>query len=129
MSQNVRSGDERGSALVWAGSVAALMAALAVLLVGVGALTSKGHALQGAADLAALAGAAAQLQGQDACASARRSAALNAAEVTTCTVTGDEVEVVVTVDTEGEVGIGPWRAQLAGHANAGMLTGAPDEGP
>lgn len=117
--------DERGSALLWAGLVVALGAFLVALLVAVGALTARGHGVQGAADLAAIAGAKAQLAGQDACAAARRSADLNGAEVTGCAVAGDEVEVVVTVDAAVTAGVGPWRATLAGHANAGVLTGAP----
>lgn len=119
--------DERGSALLWAALVAALMLALAAVLLAVGALTARGHATQGAADLAALAGARAQLAGRDACAEARRTAGLNQAEVTGCWVAGDEVELVVTVDTAVAAGAGPWRVTLRGHANAGVLTGAPEQ--
>ncbi len=117
--------DERGSALLWSSVVVALGAALVGLLLAVGALTARGHGVQGAADLAAIAGAQAQLAGQDACGAARRSAQLNRAEVTGCAVAGDEVEIVVTVDAAVTTGVGPWRATLAGHANAGVLTGAP----
>ena len=117
---------ERGSAMVWSSLVMVLIAGLATLLLGAGVLTARGYAAQGAADLAALAGATAQLAGREACSEATRSAARNGAEVTACTVAGDEVEVVVTVDVEIEAGIGPWRTPLSGHANAGVLTGAPE---
>lgn len=117
---------ERGSAMLWSALVVGLMAFLGALLLALGALTARGHAVQGAADLAALAGAKAQLIGQDACGDARKSAALNQAVVVACTVAGDEVEVVVTVDTQVELGVGPWRTTLQGHANAGVLTGAPE---
>lgn len=116
---------ERGSALLWAGLVLALMVGLGTLLVATGALTARGRAAQGAADLAALAGARAALGARDACADAAASARLNAVEVVACSVTGDEVEIVVTVDVRAEVGVGPWRATVEGHANAGVLTGAP----
>ncbi len=118
---------ERGSALLWAALVAVLLAALAVVLIVVGALTARGHAVQGAADLAALTAARAQRDGRDGCADARETARLNGAEVTGCAVAGDEVEVVVTVDTRAEAGAGVWRVTLRGHANAGVLTGAPEE--
>lgn len=54
-------------------------------------------------------------------------AGLNQAEVTGCWVAGDEVELVVTVDTAVAAGAGPWRVTLRGHANAGVLTGAPEQ--
>ncbi|QIK71811.1 hypothetical protein G7070_05380 [Propioniciclava coleopterorum] len=116
---------ERGSALLWAGLVLALMVGLGALLVATGALTARGRAAQGAADLAALAGAKAALAARDACADVAASARLNGVEVVACSVAGDEVEIVVTVDVRAEVGVGPWRATVEGHANAGVLTGAP----
>lgn len=117
--------NQRGSAMLWSAVVVGLMTLLGVLLLAVGVLTARGHAVQGAADLAALAGVTAQLAGRDACAAVRKSASLNDSIVTACTVAGDEIEVVVTVDTQIEVGVGLWRTTLAGHANAGVITGSP----
>ena len=74
--------------MVWSSLVMVLIAGLATLLLGAGVLTARGYAAQGAADLAALAGATAQLAGREACSEATRSAALNGAEVTACTVAG-----------------------------------------
>ena len=117
---------ERGSAMLWASGIILLIAVVTLLLIGAGALAARGHAAQGAADLAALAGAQAQRSGRDACPAATKSAALNDAEVTACAVAGDEIEVVVTVDVRIRAGLGPWTTDLAGHANAGFLTGAPE---
>lgn len=117
---------QRGSATVLVAVVIVGIAALTALLVLVGVSRAEGQRVRGAADLAALAGARAQGAGQDACAEASRSAALNDIEVASCQVAGDEVEFVVTVEGRGQVHLGPWRTPLAARSHAGMLTGAPE---
>ncbi len=52
---------------------------------------------QGAADLAALAGAGALAHGGDACSAGRRVADTNGGRLDSCTIVGREVTVIVTV--------------------------------
>nr|WP_269779437.1 Rv3654c family TadE-like protein [Propioniciclava soli] len=82
--------------------------------------------VEGAADLAALAGGRSQAMGREACPAAEESARANGARITGCTVTGDEVEFVVEVSTALPVAWGPWDAQVQGRAWAGVVTGAPE---
>lgn len=115
---------DRGS-----GTLLATLAALAVAgLTAVGVcwavISAEGYRLQGAADLAAIAGAGEQLTGGDACDAARRSAGLNDATVTRCKVAGDEVEFVVTVHVDAPLRVGPITRTITSHANAGVLTGS-----
>lgn len=58
-----------------------------------------------AADLAALSGATAYADGQDACAAARRNARANGASVVLCNQVGDAVDFVVTVRAQVRVGV------------------------
>jgi secretion/DNA translocation related TadE-like protein len=87
-----------GSASVWV-----LAAALAVLTVGVAAMAvaaaiSTRHRAESAADLAALAGAAAVRDGGDGCRAAARIATANRASVARCLVGADlSITVVVAV--------------------------------
>lgn len=55
------------------------------------------HRVRAAADLAAVSGAAAFVQGHDACAQARRSAADNQARLLDCDQVGDQIDYVVSV--------------------------------
>ena len=90
---------------------AAVVAALAVLLVGalyVGAAVLARHRAQSAADLSALAAASAQLDGDDGCAAARSlvSAQEGAPVIDRCVVDGDDVQVWVTVSVRlGRLGV------------------------
>jgi secretion/DNA translocation related TadE-like protein len=90
-------GRERGSASVL---VAGLMGVM-VVLTGVALLVAgyelAQHRARGAADLAAVSGAAAHAGGHDACAQAARTAADNHVTVLRCGVVGDAVEYVVSV--------------------------------
>lgn len=101
---------------------------LAVAVAEFAAVRAAGVRLEGAADLAALAGAAAQRDNADACAAARASAAANVGRVTSCTVTGDEVEFVVSVSLEAPASLWPIGSvgTLRAHAHAGLVTGAPE---
>ena len=105
------------------GSASVLVVALTgvVLLLGLAGafLTATGSAhrrVQAAADLAALAGAAAHQRGDDACAASGLVADDNGADSTTCHLEGDDV--VVEVSLVGPEFLGhSW--ELVGRARAG----------
>lgn len=115
---------ERGSGSLVAAVVAFLMVALTAAAVCWAVVAAQHHRLQGAADLAALSGGQAQLAGRPACEAARRSADLNGARVSSCSVTGDEVEFVVAVRADALIAVGPWARRARAHANAGVITGS-----
>ncbi len=119
--------DERGAATVLVTVVVAALGALALVGLAVGALRAHGVRVQGAADLAAVAGATAQTAHQDACAAAHASARANRVAVTQCRVRGDEVEFVVSVEAVLEVpGWPSGLGRLTARAHAGVVTGAPE---
>ncbi|MQA93837.1 MAG: hypothetical protein GEV11_04050 [Streptosporangiales bacterium] len=100
---------ERGSGTVWVLTMIALIWALVMAGVAVGAARVARHRAGVAADLAALAGAA-RLPGAAvaACAEAARVAALNHARLRACVVDASEIEVsVVTRSRRG------WRSPAA----------------
>lgn len=115
---------ERGAGTLLASLVLVLLVGLTIAVASWASLRAQGVRLQGAADLAAIAGAEA-LRGdrEDACVAARASVAANVGAVVRCDVVGDEVEFVVTVGLEaaarlwpvGQVGV------LKAHANAGVV--------
>ena len=78
-----------------------MLVSLAVMLVA-GYLVSV-HRARGAADLAALSGAAAYQQGQDACLVASQAARRNGGAVVDCSQVGDLVDFVVSVKVRMEV--------------------------
>ena len=88
--------------------VLALAAVLALLGAGSASLAGVAVARQraaSAADLSALAAAEGVLEGQSAaCARARRVAALVGAELVTCSIAGDTVDLVVEVRPAGRLG-------------------------
>lgn len=88
---------ERGSASVL---VAGLMGVM-VILTGVALIVAgyelAQHRARGAADLAAVSGAAAHAGGRDACAQATRTATDNDVTVLGCQLVGDALDYVVTV--------------------------------
>ncbi|GAB7003506.1 hypothetical protein JCM18899A_09770 [Nocardioides sp. AN3] len=90
-------GRERGSAVPFAvaclGTVVLVGAALSVA----SALVVDHRSAQAAADLSALAGAAALGQGVDGCAAAGRVAADNGASLSRCSTEGGDLRVLVTV--------------------------------
>ena len=89
-------------------SVLVLAAVLALLGAGSASLAAVAVARQraaSAADLSALAAAEGVLEGQSAaCARARRVAALVGAELVTCLIAGDTVDLVVEVRPAGRLG-------------------------
>lgn len=124
----MRSGrGERGAGTLLTALVGVLGVCLAVAVASFGALRAAVDRLEGAADLAALAGAQAQAGNREACAAARASAAANVGTVTRCEVVGDEVEFVVRVWLEAPAALWPVGVggTLTSHANAGVVTGAP----
>jgi secretion/DNA translocation related TadE-like protein len=99
------------------GVVAMMATVAAVYLV-------AGHRAHGAADLAALSGAAAYAEGRSPCPAAARLARANDARLTRCDQVGDDVDYVVSVTVEVQVGLrvpGLPRA-LSGRAHAGPVS-------
>jgi uncharacterized membrane protein len=80
---------EAGVATVAAAATAGLVLLVAAALVQVGLVIAAKHRVQAAADLAALAGSAASLHGDDGCTSARVVAARNGADLAVVTVTAE----------------------------------------
>jgi secretion/DNA translocation related TadE-like protein len=110
---------EAGVATVWMLAWMALLLMVAAVVVLVAQVTARQHRLDAAADLAALAGAGHQQRGLDVCAAAGRSAAANGAVLRDCTVTGDDVVVVVTASLELPFGLRP---TLQARARAGPVS-------
>ncbi|MCD4532714.1 pilus assembly protein TadG-related protein [Nocardioides sp. cx-169] len=96
--------DERGAATVFAVSCLALLLLLGAALGVVTALVAAHRAAQGAADLAALAGAETLGRGRDPCAAAAATAASNGGALAACALAAcavDGRDVVVEVRVEG----------------------------
>jgi secretion/DNA translocation related TadE-like protein len=89
---------ETGIATIWGLAIIGILMLLAAVSAGVVSLIGARHQAEAAADLAALAGARAAVDGEDACEAARRIAAANGGALTGCDVQGDIVEVRVEVD-------------------------------
>lgn len=88
-------GDEAGAGTVLAIALAGVVLFVTVAVSGVVAVVGRHRIAQSAADLAALAGAAALQDGRDACANAAALARRNRARLTQCRVSGWDVEVAV----------------------------------
>lgn len=88
---------ERGAATVLAVSFLGVLLLVGSALAVVGAMVVAHRSAQSAADLAALAGAAAVVEGTEPCQAATRVAVANDARLTACTVTARVVTVEVTV--------------------------------
>lgn len=121
--------DQRGAATLLVVACLSLLLMMGAALGVVAAIVRAHRSAQSAADLAALAGAAARQRGEDSCANAARLAAANHAALTGCVVAGGDVLVTVVVD-------GPrWLGQdsdLTAQARAGPAaasTREPAEGP
>ena len=97
--------DEQGAATVLAVALTALLGLVAVIGVGVGGLVSAHRRVAGAADLAALAGAAARERGLDPCAAAMTIAGRNGATVTECSVGPASILVVAQSEVAGLEGV------------------------
>jgi secretion/DNA translocation related TadE-like protein len=89
--------DDRGAATLLILAMAGVLLLVGAALGVVQAMVVAHRRAQAAADLAALAGAAALARGADACASATAMAAANGADLASCLPSGSEVRVVVTV--------------------------------
>lgn len=94
--------DERGSATVLGLILILVCLLVGVLAVSLGELAGARARLSAAADLAALAGAAHDLQG-DQCAAAARVAALGRADLVACELNGEDVAVTVSGEVPGIV--------------------------
>lgn len=80
--------------------VIAVASLVAVIYLGWLASVERARA---AADLAALAGAGAELRGEDACEAASRTAGANGARLVSCTVSGGRVDLRVAVEVATEL--------------------------
>lgn len=108
-------GDDRGSATPFAVACLGLLILLAAALGVTTAIVHAHRQAQAAADLAALAAAAAVGRG-DPCAVGGGTAAANGAHLTSCTVAGRDVRVQVVVSGPRWLG---QRADLVAEARAG----------
>ena len=99
---------DAGAASVFAAFAMLALLSLTVLGVQVGGAVVARHGAQSAADLAALAAAAALSQGEDACTAARHVVSGNGARLAECTVEGSTVVVraAVTLPVPGLPGPG-----------------------
>lgn len=107
---------ERGAATVLVVAFLGLLLFVGAALGVVGAMLKAHRVAQSAADLSALAGAAALADGKDACAAAARVATANDATVTGCAPDGMDVRVTVEVDGPRWLG---QSADLTAEARAG----------
>ena len=114
----MRRHDQRGAATVVGVALAGLLTTFAFGCAGAGAVVVAHRRSQAAADLAALAGAAALQRGSDACAAATDIAGRNQAELASCSVTGDDVLVEVRTTTGPMLG---HRYPLSARARAGPV--------
>jgi secretion/DNA translocation related TadE-like protein len=112
---NRRRRTEDGIATVFAVTAVGLICVLAVALVQVGLVVVAKHRAQTAADLAALAGSAAILRGQDGCATARSVAARNGAGLDRCRA--DLAVVTVAAERPAEL-LGRFRFRASAEARA-----------
>lgn len=87
--------DESGSATIWGLVAMGMCAAVGWLSLLVATVVAAQHHLDGAADLASLAGASALQHGEDACTAARQTAADNGVRVAACSVLSSDVLVSV----------------------------------
>jgi secretion/DNA translocation related TadE-like protein len=95
----IRRRDEHGAGTVLAVAMMGVLVTVTVAAVGVVGVIATHRTAQAAADLAALAGAAALQDGGDACAQAAEVAGRNRARLSGCEVDGWDVAVVVTART------------------------------
>lgn len=126
MTARARTTGERGAGTVLVSMVILLVVTLTLASVAAGLARARVAQVQGAADLAALAGAAAQWAGRDACDAAAASAGTNGVHLAGCSVAGDEVEFVVSATVEASVDLGRFGdvGRVSSRAHAGVVTGA-----
>lgn len=103
---------DRGSFVPFAVACLGLLVLVGAALAVVGALVVDHRRAQSAADLGALAGAAASARGEDGCAAAGRTAAANGARVLSCGVMAGGLRVTVVVPGPRWLGsVGDLRAE------------------
>jgi len=95
---------ERGSATMFGVVFIGVLTTVAVLCVALGGLLVGHRGASSAADLAALAGAAAHQQGRVGCAAARSVAAENRSRLVSCELAGEVLTVVVAKDVRSAFG-------------------------
>ncbi len=99
--------DQRGAATVLVMPFVGVLALVTVVLAFQGGVLVTQRRVQAAADLAALAGAAALQRGEDGCAAASAVAGRNGARLSGCEVSGTAGrDVVVTVERDGPAVLG-----------------------
>ncbi len=116
-----RTHDEHGAGTVLAVAMMGLLVTVTVATSGVVGVVAGHRRAQVAADLAALAGAAAVQDGADACQRAGRIAARNSASLRSCDARGWEVSVTVVE----EVSLPGMTMQLRARGRAGPVFSAP----
>lgn len=94
---------ERGSGTLLVLSVVIFMLSLTSAFGVFGRYIVVGHRAAAAADLAALAGAQAYGTGKDGCVAARTQAARNDQQLSSCSVVGDRVDFVLSVEVTAPV--------------------------
>jgi len=120
----VRSARDRGSATVFAASIALVLVTAATVAVLVVAVILASHRARAAADLAALAAATAEVGGSNVCTAARASARTNGADLTSCVLTGTTASFVVMVSVTVPTGLStPLPMQVSAEAHAGNAVG------
>lgn len=117
MTTRARRPDDRGAATVLVIALTGFLLALGLTLASVAGLVRAHRGAQAAADLAALAGAAAQARGEAACPAATTIASANGGRLTVCRPDGRELYVEVVVAGPGFWGKGV--VDLTGRARAG----------
>ncbi len=115
---------ERGTATLLAAAGLLVLAALLGVAVGGLLLQIETHRVQGAADLAALAGARAKAFGTDEpCAAAARAAAADGVLLADCGAAGDELTFAVTVTVSGGIPVAAFGrswGEVRARAHAGV---------
>lgn len=114
-------GGDRGSATIWGVGWMAVCASLAAVVTCAALGTAQQHAVDGAADLAAIAAATAIQRGQDGCTAAAMSATNNGVVLAGCTVAGELVEVRTSSRARLPFGL---NLTMSGLARAGPDPGA-----
>lgn len=95
---------ERGSATVYAAIIITALSAVCLLMLTLSGIVRLDHEASRAADLAAVAGAEAALDGDEGCASARDVARRNGVRLVTCELAFEVVTVTVQITSQRVLG-------------------------
>ena len=115
---------DRGSATVFAAAISLVLVMAATAAVLVMAVILASHRARSAADLAALAGATAEVGGGDACQAAGANARTNRADLQTCQVAGEKSSFVIAVTVTVPTGLRPpLPVTVRVEAHAGSVAG------